>query len=163
MRTPRMIRVNEALYRRVTQHASSKRGAAGYSPKDLEEFFDSYIETILWSTSDESDESGGVPMNENYSPDDVAPECLSAMKADCKKFLDKHGAAINAVDPYFLSKQHTNMVMAGYDFWMTRVGHGVGFWAGDWPDPLGDELTETSEQFGEVWPYVGDDGQIYCA
>jgi hypothetical protein len=51
--------------------------------------------------------------------------------------------------------------MAGHDFWLTRNGHGAGFWDGDWPEPLATVLTDAAHAFGELSPYVGDDGLIY--
>ena len=50
---------------------------------------------------------------------------------------------------------------AAHDFWLTRNGHGAGFWDGDWPDEIGKQLTALSKEFGEQWLYVGDDGLIY--
>jgi len=50
---------------------------------------------------------------------------------------------------------------AGHDFWLTRNGHGAGFWDGDWPDDAGGRLTEASKKYGEFNLYVGDDGLIH--
>ena len=48
-----------------------------------------------------------------------------------------------------------------HDFWLTRQGHGAGFWDGVYPDEIGDKLTEISNDFRELYIYVGDDGQLY--
>lgn len=40
---------------------------------------------------------------------------------------------------------------ATFDFWLTRNGHGAGFWDGDWPVPAATRLTEASEKAGEVY------------
>ena len=52
---------------------------------------------------------------------------------------------------------------AGHDFWLTRNGHGPGFW--DRPEIYGEEkaqeLSALAETFGVVDLYVGDDGRIY--
>ena len=51
---------------------------------------------------------------------------------------------------------------AGYDFYYTRVGHGVGFWETDkWEDPYGKELTSAAKKFGSIDGYAGDDNKIY--
>jgi hypothetical protein len=50
---------------------------------------------------------------------------------------------------------------AGYDFWLTRNGHGAGFWDGDWPEPAATYLTKESKKFGTANLYLGDDGLIY--
>ncbi len=51
---------------------------------------------------------------------------------------------------------------AGLDFWLTRCGHGAGFWDGDWKEPHAAALDALSKQFGNVDLYVGDDGKIYA-
>lgn len=51
--------------------------------------------------------------------------------------------------------------MAGHDFWLTRNGHGAGFWDGDWPEPHASILTEASKTFGETDLYIGDDGKVH--
>jgi hypothetical protein len=53
--------------------------------------------------------------------------------------------------------------MAGHDFWLTRNGHGAGFWDGDLSEDVGNALTEAAKKFGECHLYVGDDGQIYTS
>lgn len=127
----------------------------------LDNFTLAYIECALWSTNDESDESGesgGVPLDENYSIDDLAPEALEAMIADCERF-QKENAADIADGPD--APNYTASERAGYDFWLTRNGHGAGFWDGDWEEEAGERLTAASEAFGEFYLYVGDDGLIY--
>jgi len=112
-------------------------------------FLDQYIETALWSSNDESDDQGGEPLDRNYTRDDLAPETLDAMKADCLAFVD--------LADELLDLEYSQ---AGHDFWLTRNGHGAGFWDGDWPEH-GDKLTEISKGFGEANLYIGDDGLIY--
>ena len=48
------------------------------------------------------------------------------------------------------------------DFWLTRNGHGAGFWDGDRKAPHSDKLTELSKSFGQVDLFVGDDSRIYA-
>jgi hypothetical protein len=117
----------------------------------LDDFTLAHIEAALWITNDESDETGGVPLDMNYSIDDLAPETLEKFADDCKRFQEENAADIDSNDE-----------QAGHDFWMTRNGHGCGFWDGDWEEEAGERLTAASEKFGEVWLYVGDNGLIYC-
>ena len=49
-----------------------------------------------------------------------------------------------------------------HDFWLTRNGHGTGFWDGDYPE-TGDRLTELAKKFGECNLYVTDDNEIEIA
>jgi hypothetical protein len=48
----------------------------------------------------------------------------------------------------------------GHDFWLTRAGHGAGYWDGDYPE-TGARLTVASKLFKPVDLYIGDDGKIY--
>jgi hypothetical protein len=56
-------------------------------PDGLDEFFTAYIEAALWSSTDESDDSGGEPLDKHYDETDIAPETLAKMGADCAAFL----------------------------------------------------------------------------
>lgn len=117
---------------------------------ELDDFTRAYITCALWSTNDGSDESGGCPLDDNYGPEDIAPSALAAIIRDCAAFQEAHAEDI-ATDPS----------QAGHDFWLTRNGHGAGFWDGDWPEPAATRLTKAAKACGEVWLYVGDDGRIY--
>lgn len=128
----------------------------------LDAFTLQYIETALWSSNDESTPEGGEPMDDNYGPTDLSPECLAKMVIDCEKFQADNEDLIEQA----LEKHGQDDSNCGHDFWLTRNGHGCGFWDGDYSDdhgegPLGKALTEASKAFGETWIYVGDDGQIH--
>jgi len=128
-------------------------------PDGLDEFTQGYLVAALWSTNDESDESGGEPMDKTYDFDDIAPEALEKIKADCAKFTADNGQYINR--EHCLNYSTTPEARAGHDFWLTRNGHGAGFWDGDWSKESEAVLTVASKKFGEVNPYVGDDGKLY--
>ncbi len=126
---------------------------------NLDDFTKAYIEAALWSSNDESTPSGGVPLDRNYSVDDIAPETLARMVADCAKFQADNAEWISS--EYCLTRQ-TPDEQAGHDFWLTRNGHGVGFWeTSDWAQPASTKLDEASTAFGAVDLYVGDDGKIH--
>src|SRR6187399_2143255 len=84
------------------------------SMKPLDVFTKAYIEAALWSSNDNSDESGGEPLDKNYGLDDIAEETLEEMVRDCENFQRENEKYI-PVD--LLSN-------AGHDFWLTRNGHG---------------------------------------
>jgi hypothetical protein len=114
-------------------------------------FFDAYVECALWSSTDNADESGGSPLDDNYGPEDIAPECLKSMREDCDAFWNDNPEC------------HDDASRAGHDFWLTRNGHGAGFWDGDWPDDAGKKLTDASHAYGSSDLYIGDDGKVYCS
>jgi hypothetical protein len=126
----------------------------------IDEALEAYIETALWSSHDESDESGGNPMDQNYGPGDIASKTLREMRKDVRDFMESNAVVIMASKVN--EGQWSRWGRAGHDFWLTRNGHGAGFWDGDWmPRGLGRELTEASKPYGEYNLYVGDDGKIY--
>jgi hypothetical protein len=113
---------------------------------DLDDFTRAYVDCALWSECDGSD----IPLDCRYSADDIDPDALSAMVADCLRFQTENATDIDGRDE-----------CAGYDFWLNRNGHGAGFWDGDWPDRAGMRLSVHSKDFGECHLYVGDDGKVY--
>jgi hypothetical protein len=123
----------------------------------MDEFTTAYITCALWATNDESDPSGGVPLDTNYGVEDIDPTTLAAMVADCKRFQAENEGDIAT----YPGEMITCDEKAGDDFWLTRNGHGSGFWDGGWPEESGNRLTVSSEGFGEYNLYVGDDGNIY--
>lgn len=118
----------------------------------LERFIRAYIEAALFSSTDNSDDSGGEPLDNNYSRGDLDASALKRIRADCTAFFLANLQDFNG-----------RFEQAGHDFWLTRNGHGAGFWDGDWPEEVGERLTKASEAFGECDIYVGDDRSLYVS
>ncbi len=114
-------------------------------------FLTAYIECALWSSTDNSTESGGEPLDENYGPDDLAPATLAEFKSDCEAFQEANAADLADLDPE----------QSGHDFWLTRNGHGAGFWDRGLGE-LGERLSKASKVYGSVDLMVGSDGLIHC-
>lgn len=120
---------------------------------NLDTFTRAYIECALWLSTDNSTDSGGEPLDKNYSASDLAPETLAKMVADCSKFQ---------AETETLREDYPDE-NAGHDFWLTRNGHGAGFWENDFGTEANCEaLTKHCEAFGACDLYIGDDGLIYC-
>lgn len=114
-----------------------------YVTIELDAFTSQYIATALWAETDGQD-----PLDDNYEVDDISSESIQKMIADCQAFQNQTKDMIVE-----------DVSQAGHDFWLTRNGHGAGFWDGDWPKH-GEKLTEISESFGECYIYVAD-GEIH--
>jgi hypothetical protein len=128
--------------------------ASKVNTDNLDPFTRAYIECALWSSCDDEE-----PLDKNHDIDDIAAETLDAMIVDCRRFQ-----AINAewIKEEFCQNSEWNVEsMAGHDFFLTRQGHGSGYWDGDWAEPAGQKLTASSKAFGWFDLYVGDDGKIY--
>jgi hypothetical protein len=108
---------------------------------------------------DNATPNGGEPLDKNYGTEDIAEETLVQMVEDCRKFQAENALLFH--DCTRGSGEYPIEAQAGHDFWLTRNGHGAGFWDGDWPE-TGDALTAASKEFGEVSLYVGDDGKVWA-
>lgn len=127
---------------------------------ELDEFTSAYIQAALWSTNDGADESGGDYLDQNYGPDHLSPETLDRFKADCAKFQALYGHLLTRAN----RRRRDDIspeALGGHDFWLTREGHGSGFWDGDWEKNVGETLTAAAKSFGELELEVGDDGRIH--
>lgn len=127
---------------------------------DVDAMLRSYVETALWSSTDNADESGGEPLDRNYGPDDVHPDTLAEMRADCEAFLKDNASDVASWEAP-AGRDGRPEHAAGHDFWLTRNGHGAGFWDGDWEEGAGKRLTEASKPYGSFYLYIGDDGKIH--
>ena len=119
-------------------------------------FTEAYLNCALWSMCDDSAPQGGDPLDDNYSVDDISPDTLAAMEDDCRTFQRDNGEDITSQE-----KQIGDEGQAGHDFWLTRNGHGSGFWDGYWSQEAGDRLTKACYVYGGFDLYVGDDGLIH--
>lgn len=129
---------------------------------ELDEFTSAYVETALWSSTDDNDQ----PLDANYSPEDIYPDTLQRMIADCEQFQRENAIDIETAiesGEVVCGPDFGEMGRAGHDFWLTRNRHGAGFWDGDWPDKQAERLTEASHTYGEFNLYVDDDGKIHGA
>ena len=57
-----------------------------------------------------------------------------------------------------LSEQDASQI--GHDFWLTRQGHGAGFWDGDYSEELGKRLTAKAKAMGEIYHYCNDENLL---
>ncbi len=122
-----------ANHRKTGKHAAS------------EAFFDGYVECALWSSTDESTDSGGDPLDDNYGPDDITVKTRKEMRADCDAFVKecRHRLATSGLSDS----------RAGHDFWLSRNGHGSGFWD-EGLGKVGDSLHAAAKVYGTYDLYV---------
>ena len=110
----------------------------------------SYLVTALWSSTGEDEN----PLDDDYDIRDFSKEDLYRAKRDLINFFN--------MAEELLDKEKEQGITEGriaHDFWLTRNGHGAGFWDGDYEN--GDELTEIAGKFKGIDIYVGDDNKIY--
>lgn len=105
---------------------------------------DAYIEAMFWT------EQENLP--EEVDVEHLAPETMRLIDAETYVFWRRNQYLMKGYDE-----------QAGHDFWLTRNGHGSGFW--DRPELYGEypasKLTSRAESFGEINLTLGDDGLLY--
>lgn len=118
---------------------------------ELDAFTRAFLNAALWAGVDDE----GQSLDKHFTVGDIAPETMTDAVLDCERFQREHAALLAGADP----------AQAGHDFYLTRNGHGVGFWDRDvsvYPaDPYGTQLTDAAHGFGTWDFYVGDDGMLY--
>lgn len=118
-----------------------------------------FTETECGTDAESHDPENESPLHGNCGFDDLAPETLEKVKADCERF-QKENAELLALA---YERDGYDSHRAGVDFWLTRNGHGAGFWDRDLDD-IGDKLSSAcgfGTSFSTVDAYLGDDSRVY--
>jgi hypothetical protein len=128
-------------------------------------------ETLLWSETDNADESGGQPLDANYSPEDIDADSLEELNKRFQSFVEeaekeiteKIGDDWSSIDDFYTGTANSEY-QTEHDFILTANGHGCGFWeAFYWSKEVGEILTRLAEKHREIHADVGDDGKIYLS
>lgn len=114
---------------------------------EFDKFTEAYIVCALWSSTGDDEE----PLDNDYGMEDIAPDSLASMVEDCRDFQESNAADLEGLDTE----------QCGHDFWLTRNGHGAGFWDRGLGE-LGDKLSEAAKAYGSCDLIVGDDGLIHA-
>lgn len=133
---------------------------ATITEQQIQSFIAGYLEAALWSSTDTlpGDEDGEPVSLDDFEWADGEAEKLHAQ---CRDFIQYAAAdLLQYAEDYSPAQGFDVWECAGHDFWLTRNGHGAGFWDRGLGE-LGDRLTKASKTFGGVDLYLGDDEQVY--
>lgn len=131
----------------------------------LDAFTQAYIEAMFWTSNAPSISTeewqaaefepfeGSIPGDVGFS--DLAPEALTEIIADCTAFQSANEELLESA----YANGRYGPDQAGVDYWLTRNGHGAGFWDRGL-GKIGDDLSAMCRQQG-VNVYLGDDGKVY--
>ena len=144
--------------------------------KYFERSFRAYLETALWSSNAIDDEDVSL---DGYGICDIDDASKASLLDEFKRFFDE--AIALPVDPTdedsdrldewiyeFNGVEYDGYERLGHDFWLTRNGHGAGFWDRHWKTDrqgwdldMGDRLTTLANSYGTCDLCIGDDGKIH--
>ena len=120
---------------------------------DIHEAAWAYLECASWSTYVSDGEGNIVAESLDDTDAQWNTTAIAAATAQIEQFVD------DEVDE-IIERHGIQPGQLGHDLWLTRNGHGAGFWdRGYGPD--GDRLTELCKPMGSDDAYIGDDGTIH--
>lgn len=119
----------------------------------LPAFVRGYIEAAFFTDSGSDDD--GTMKDATFA--DMPPTVVALAVYDCEEFQDANSEAL-AVYLQTMNEEH-----AGHDFWLSRNGHGSGFFdrTDKVPREICDKLQEACRATRETGLYRGDDGRVY--
>lgn len=118
--------------------------------QDLEQMVNGYLEAAVWTDSPDDGTEWGQ----------LSQDATEKAKKDCQSFaLKAHLAGIPLE-----SLKDAAYQQIGHDLWLTRNGHGAGFW--DRPkmyngQQIADHLSSLCKEMGGSALIQGDDGFLY--
>lgn len=139
------------------------------SGMDLDVFVDHYERAALWSSTDNRTDNGGDALDSAKYSDRLTLKAREAMRRDCAEWLSSNAALCRelvAKAPEYSYGTHPDCgtvdpvaAACAHDLWLTRNGHGAGFWDRDLGE-LGERLTAAAKAAGTRDLYV-ERGWIY--
>ena len=112
------IKLSKSDWTRIGRQMGWTKGAQmeGSMPS-MTPFCKSYIETALWSSTDEN----GRPLKEKYDIKDIHPDTLKKMEEDCDTFTYSDEIGV------LLDESGLDDERSGHNFWLSRNEHEAGF------------------------------------
>lgn len=130
---------------------------------DIDNIVSSYLEAVLFTERDneetiddddpeydEDSDNVRYPFNDK-NEDDFSDDAKKQAYYEIAWFIDSAGSAIDDITDESI----------GHDIWLTRNGHGAGFWDKGYDSDIEEVLEQLSKELGSTDAYVGDDGKIY--
>jgi hypothetical protein len=141
--------------------------AIAQSGADIDGMTRGYLECQLWLQTDygrDNDSSGEPMLDANYSLDDIADETVESIRDMFASLVVEHPLAVRMFLKWRASRhvgRNGQLTLIrdtrpaydssqfGYDFYLTREGHGAGFWDRGLGE-LGDYLTQIAKSAGSA-------------
>lgn len=120
--------------------------------RNIDGILNAYLVCALWASIDDNDESLAI----NYSIDDFSANFLNSAIIDIRHFL-----SLIKVNNLTESLEQWDDEQIGHDLFLTRNGHGAGFWDRDFKD--GDKITEliaNDRILNEINLYITVDDEV---
>jgi hypothetical protein len=112
---------------------------------NIENILKHYAIAAIWTSIDDDNE----PLDNTFTIDNISLETMQLMRNDVAVFV--------ATNKALLIESKLSEEMIGHNFWLTRNGHGAGFWCRGLGD-IGNSLTTACKIYKAVDIYIMADG-----
>lgn len=126
--------------------------------RHLSQFVEAYLTCALWASTTTNEDGSCSPLDDGYSEEDVAESARTEATDECSQFIADNATDLQKATEY----SNYTWASAGHDFWLTRCGHGAGYWDRGLGE-AGDRLSEAARRSGGRDAYVGEDSRIYIS
>lgn len=109
----------------------------------LDTMVEAYLTAAEWTAPDENGMERDLPGGEFRPTAGRDTKTVADARKDCADFVTEAGPLLS----------EWTADQAGHDFWLTRNGHGTGFWDRGL-GAVGDVLTDIAQSFGSEDAYV---------
>lgn len=109
---------------------------------DGKSFLSGYLDCALWASPCSDN---GKELDQQYDLLDLTHDALTKMSKECEEWQKENKALLEMA---LQEKPKRNMYSLGLDFFLTRNGHGTGFWDRGYSEELSDKLTEAAKKAG---------------
>lgn len=129
--------------------------AAAKTFNELDSFTQGYVEAMFWTDTGSDHEEEGLGEDASFA--ELAPDSLARIVEECRRWQEANATLLQEAYERDYSEER-----AGHDYWLTRNGHGAGFWDREELEEgkLGDKLSKACE-YRSRSIYRGDDDLIY--
>lgn len=125
----------------------------------MDDFVRGYLEAALWSSNDDD----GTPLDHGRDVESFSLEAVERAHMDCDNFRRANRLMLKRAYRLYAESERgaewTPEALAGHDFWLTRNGHGAGFWDRGF-GAVGDALATAARAAGEVYLFVSENGKV---
>ena len=115
-----------------------------YHKYNIKLMLNAYLETAIWIESDNKDLDDKTIWN-------FSDESRDQARTEIEWFLDNAGDVFDGVSDTTIA----------HDLWLTRNGHGAGFFDRNYDEDVLELLEDLAKELGDICLYVGDNEELY--
>lgn len=102
-----------------------------------------YLDTAKWADSEDGNDEWSLAIWSN------------AARNEALEHVTDFVNYVESIHPGLIALLNLTADDIGHNFWLSRQGHGTGFWDRGWGE-VGDTLHAAAKTFGKVYIYVHD-------